>query len=367
MIDKLVIAKKVDILIKEMEEIEYEHKNDEHPIVMFVDDEIMVLSALKRGLRNLPFNKIYVSDPRLVMDIFRKKEISVIVTDMKMPNINGLELLKIIKEEYPDTIKIVLSGYTQLPQVLASLNYGEIYKFITKPWNLEEEFIPIINEALEKYDRTSKMRIVNNTALQKSKTYKKMLDISQTKENNFQNEVIKIRDLSSFIFYSLENDLKNTEYENDIAIYADIYNAFMYSFPTVNLVFSLKKFEIDINESLDQQRGSFSVDGISEAEKSKNFKGNYKLLLNICIVINKYVIKTCGIQDTSLTAKLVDTNGTYTLVFMKKIDFKNKEMKSIMKKLGSVINNIVITLGGSYEVMNVENQYYYRLTTKFRD
>ncbi len=61
-----------------------------------------------------------------------RENISVLVTDMKMPGMNGLELLKIVRQKYPDTIRIVLSGYTQLPQVLVTVNQGDIFKICNK-------------------------------------------------------------------------------------------------------------------------------------------------------------------------------------------------------------------------------------------
>ncbi len=71
-----------------------------------------------------------------------------------MPEMNGLELLKEVKELYPKTIRIVLSGYTHITTLLTAINQGQIYKFITKPWKLEEEFKPVIREALEFYEQT---------------------------------------------------------------------------------------------------------------------------------------------------------------------------------------------------------------------
>ncbi len=64
----------------------------------------------------------------------------------------GLELLRIVKERYPNIVRMVLSGYTQVTTLLTAINQGEIYKYITKPWKLEEEFKPSIREAIEYYE-----------------------------------------------------------------------------------------------------------------------------------------------------------------------------------------------------------------------
>lgn len=124
--------------------------------VLIVDDDTGVLAALNRGLRKQPYEKIFVESGEEALLVLAKKEISVLVTDMRMPKMTGLELLKIVKERYPDVVRIVLSGYTQIAQLIATINNGDIYKFIAKPWQLEEEFIPLLEEAMDYYNNRRK-------------------------------------------------------------------------------------------------------------------------------------------------------------------------------------------------------------------
>lgn len=124
---------------------------DKKPTVLFVDDEDQILKSLKRGLLDEPYGKIFAISGKEALEILEEKQVQVIVTDMRMPEMNGLELLKIVKEKYPDIIRMVLSGYTQITTLLTAINQGEIYKYITKPWKLEEEFKPVVQEALEQY------------------------------------------------------------------------------------------------------------------------------------------------------------------------------------------------------------------------
>jgi CheY-like chemotaxis protein len=121
-------------------------------IVLFVDDEENILMSLKRGLRKEGYKKLFAVSGHEALELFEENEISVIVSDMRMPGMTGLELLKEVKEKYPDTVRIVLSAYTQLPQVLASINQADIFKFITKPWDLENGLKKIIREGLDYYN-----------------------------------------------------------------------------------------------------------------------------------------------------------------------------------------------------------------------
>jgi len=120
--------------------------------VLFVDDEEKLLRSLKTGLLDEPYNSIFAKSGKKALELLESNDVQVIVTDMRMPQMNGLELLRIVKQEYPNIIRMVLSGYTQITTLLTAINQGEVYKFITKPWKLEEEFKPAIRQALERYN-----------------------------------------------------------------------------------------------------------------------------------------------------------------------------------------------------------------------
>lgn len=119
--------------------------------VLFVDDEVNVLNSLKRGLIEEEYTCYFASSGKDALELLSKEKVSVIVSDMRMPEMDGLKLLKEVETRYPHIIKIVLSGYTQLQQILTTINQVDIFKFITKPWKLESEFKSVINKALNYY------------------------------------------------------------------------------------------------------------------------------------------------------------------------------------------------------------------------
>ena len=128
--------------------------------VLFVDDEEKILKSLKRGLLDEPYNTLFATSGKEAIEILKREEVHIIVTDMRMPVMSGLELLKIVKKDYPSIVRMVLSGYTQVTTLLTAINQGEIFKFITKPWQLEEEFKPAIREAVEYYEFRSQRQTV---------------------------------------------------------------------------------------------------------------------------------------------------------------------------------------------------------------
>jgi two-component system response regulator HupR/HoxA len=124
----------------------------EKKTVLFVDDEERVLSCLKGGLLDEPYKTLFANSGKKALEILEKNEVHVIVTDMRMPEMGGLDLLRIVKDKYPNIVRMVLSGYTQVTTLLTAINQGKIFKFITKPWDFEEDFKPAIREAIEYYD-----------------------------------------------------------------------------------------------------------------------------------------------------------------------------------------------------------------------
>ena len=120
--------------------------------VLFVDDEEKVLRSLERGLLDEPYNKLFAKSSNEALEILQRDEVHVIVTDMRMPGMTGLEFLRTVKKQYPHIVRMVLSGYTQITTILTAINQGEIFRFIAKPWKLEEEFKPAVRQAVEHYD-----------------------------------------------------------------------------------------------------------------------------------------------------------------------------------------------------------------------
>lgn len=128
--------------------------------VLFVDDEEKLLRSMKRVLTDEPYNSLFAKSGKEALEILRQEEIHVIVTDLRMPEMDGLELLRIVREEYPHIIRLVLSGYAEVDVLLNTINYGEILRFIIKPWKSAAEFKTITRQAIEYYDLHSEREML---------------------------------------------------------------------------------------------------------------------------------------------------------------------------------------------------------------
>jgi len=104
--------------------------------VLFVDDDEAILRSLEMGLLDESYNKLFAKSSKEALEILKQKRVHVIVTDMRMPEMTGLELLRMAKKENPHIIGMVLSGYGDTSALQAAVDQGEIFKLIPKPWKL---------------------------------------------------------------------------------------------------------------------------------------------------------------------------------------------------------------------------------------
>jgi DNA-binding NtrC family response regulator len=117
--------------------------------VLYVDDEVNNLNSFKASFRRdfEVFTAISAKEGRKILDT---TEIGVIITDHRMPVMTGIEFLESIINIYPDTIRILLTGFADINSVMDAVNRGQVYKYIVKPWQNDELKMYILN-AMEIY------------------------------------------------------------------------------------------------------------------------------------------------------------------------------------------------------------------------
>ena len=106
--------------------------------LMLLDDEENVLRSMVRLFRRDGYHVLTANSVSEAFDLLASNPVQVIVSDQRMPDMSGTEFLGRVRDLYPDTIRMVLSGYTDLATITEAINVGAIYRFITKPWNDEE-------------------------------------------------------------------------------------------------------------------------------------------------------------------------------------------------------------------------------------
>jgi EAL domain-containing protein (putative c-di-GMP-specific phosphodiesterase class I)/CheY-like chemotaxis protein len=122
--------------------------------LLLLDDEENILRALTRVLRRDGYQILTATRAQDAFDLLARHDIQVILSDQRMPEMNGTEFLSRVKDLYPDTVRIVLSGYTDLKSVTDAINQGAIYKFLTKPWD-DEQLRTVIAQAFVHHSMVS--------------------------------------------------------------------------------------------------------------------------------------------------------------------------------------------------------------------
>ncbi|MGE5472440.1 MAG: response regulator [Bacteroidota bacterium] len=116
--------------------------------ILLVDDEESILSSLKRLFRRDGYRILTANGGAVGLEILAENAVDVIISDQRMPNMTGVEFLRQVKVLYPDTVRIALSGYTELNSITEAVNEGAIYKFLTKPWD-DEQLRANVQEAFQ--------------------------------------------------------------------------------------------------------------------------------------------------------------------------------------------------------------------------
>lgn len=126
--------------------------------ILCVDDERNVLRSLCRLFLDDDYEILIAGSAEEGLEILRSDgTIQVVISDYRMPGMNGIDFLRGVCHNWPDTVRIVLSGYADTAAVVEAINDGEIYKFIPKPWN-DDELRVAIQKAIERYFLKKKNR-----------------------------------------------------------------------------------------------------------------------------------------------------------------------------------------------------------------
>lgn len=119
--------------------------------LLLVDDELNVLRSLKRLLRNEGYTIFTANSGAEALEILKNETIHLVVSDQRMPEMTGTELLAQVRRQYPETIRVVLSGYADIDAILGAINVGHIYQFLTKLWQ-EDTLKATLRECFEHYE-----------------------------------------------------------------------------------------------------------------------------------------------------------------------------------------------------------------------
>ena len=154
-----------------------------------MDDEEKILKTLRRLFRPEPYHAFFASGGPAALDILNAENVSVVITDLSMPGMDGFSLLDRVKAEYPDIIRIVMSGHSDTDTILNAINQGNLYRYIVKPFNEAElkittkQAVELFNLQQEKRNLIQRLEDHNNLLEERvEKRTKQLLSIEKKAE-----------------------------------------------------------------------------------------------------------------------------------------------------------------------------------------
>ncbi len=145
--------------------------------VLFVDDEEYNLVAFKATFRK-EYEILTAGNGKDALEILRNNKIGLIITDQRMPEMTGVELLEKIVPEFPDVIRVILTGFSDVEAIINAINNGRVFRYITKPWD-EVELKMTIENARRIYSLQIKNKQLINQFQQKVTEQEQMLKLFQ--------------------------------------------------------------------------------------------------------------------------------------------------------------------------------------------
>ena len=115
--------------------------------ILFVDDEPSILSSLRRLFRPIGYQIHLAEGGKAALAILEQVAVDLVISDMRMPEMDGVQFLEQVRQRWPDTVRLLLTGYADISSTIDAVNRGEIYRYIAKPWD-DHDIILIVHDAL---------------------------------------------------------------------------------------------------------------------------------------------------------------------------------------------------------------------------
>lgn len=134
--------------------------------ILCVDDETNILSALRRLFRQNGYQISIAGSGAEGLKVLEAEPFDLVISDMRMPEMDGAQFLERVFRLYPDTVRILLTGYADITSTISAINKGQIYRYVSKPWD-DQELLTTVRQALDlKALQREKLRLEALTARQ---------------------------------------------------------------------------------------------------------------------------------------------------------------------------------------------------------
>lgn len=134
------------------------------PRILIVDDQPLVLGVLKEILSRGPYSVLSALSAEEALKLLDTERVDIVISDERMPGMQGSEFLSIVRQQYPESVRIILTGHASVEAAIRAINESEIFRFLTKPVN-SQTLLKAVEDALA-YKRSGKIAEQNYSMLE---------------------------------------------------------------------------------------------------------------------------------------------------------------------------------------------------------
>lgn len=175
--------------------------------LLCVDDEPHIVAALKRLFRSHGYPALTATSAEEALALLASEAVDIVFSDMRMPGMDGNQFLEVVQERWPDTARVLLTGYADVQSAVASINRGGVYRYLTKPWD-EVEILATVRQILahqalrRERDRLQALTQAQNQALRELNAHLEEKVAQRTQELAQLNQKLKKNYLTSIKVFS---------------------------------------------------------------------------------------------------------------------------------------------------------------------
>ena len=273
--------------------------------ILLVDDERCVLDSLVFSLKKEQHNILTAESGMEALEVLKEEDVSLIISDVLMPGINGIELIKMANEVSPLSVKMLLSGFSEVEMIIEAINSGILWRYLLKPWD-NEDLIVTINTALQYYQ-------LNLDKL-------KLMD--ELKYKNHELEDLNL---------CLENKVQ--ERTQLLTCYNDLLVQLLDGIPVETFLHNVVNF---LSDTLHTQHISLIIPGETSYNTYSSVEIQNSSALNKLITKVKDNKEKCHENDIC-AIPILNNNTIYAIVVIKSCNFNCSKNQSIFDTLSSIL------------------------------
>lgn len=173
--------------------------------LLLVDDEPSILSALRRLFRPQGWRTLIAEGGEAALELARQNQVDLIISDMRMPGMDGARLLAHLHEMQPDAVRILLTGYADITSTIAAINGGRIHRYIAKPWD-DNDIVLVVREALARRTLELRNRELNALATRQNEELRQLNGRLEDRVKQRTAEIAQINDMLELAYAELKQN-----------------------------------------------------------------------------------------------------------------------------------------------------------------